>query len=158
MNFIKNHQKTTIVVVVCLILIALAMVAIYRMFYPNSSKSVYGERLKDIPTVDQAVVEKVKEKIEDQSITSSVKTQIDGRIIKFIIDTKKDTAVKDSQNLTTIITDGFSLSILQNYDFEVYITQKESESAVEYPMIGYRSKDAEDFNFVVNKAGDTSEK
>lgn len=158
MNFIKTHQKTTIAIVACLILIILAMFAIYRMFYPNSSKSVYGDRTKNAPEIDQAVVERIKDNIENKGLTNSVSEKVNGPIIKFFIDTKKGTSVKDAQDLTIIITDNFSTSILQYYDIEVYITQKEDEIVNEFPMIGYHSKDAEEFTFVLNKVGATDEK
>lgn len=158
MNFIKTHQKTMIVILTCLILIILAMFAIYKMFYPNSSKSVYGERLKNAPEIDNAVVERIKQDIGNNSAVKSVDYQLNGRIIKFFIDTKENTKKEDAQALTSILTDAFSTTILQYYDITIYYTQTEKEDSTDFPMIGYHSKDAKEFTFTINKVGGSNEK
>lgn len=161
MNFIKTHKNALIVVLTCLVLMILALVAIYRMFYPNSSKSVYGDRTAGAPQIDSAIIEKIKNEITEKDITNSVSYRLDGVIMKFFIDTKKDTKVPDAQQLTDVILDNLALSITDFYDIQVYMTQTEKEDAVEFPMIGYHSKDAKEFTFVLNKkvdkAGDTDE-
>lgn len=158
MNFIKTHKKTVIVMVTCLILMILAIFAVYKMLYPNSNKSPYGHRLENAPAIDNAVVEKTKSNMLDKGNVNTVMYELRGPIMKFYIDTKKDTKVEDAQKLADIIIETFSNTITQFYDIEVYITQKENETASEYPVIGYHSKDAKAFSFVVNKAGDTDEK
>jgi len=147
-----------IVAVTCLILMILAIFAIYKMLYPNSNKSPYGNRMAGAPDIDNAVVERIKSSILENSNVNTVTYNQNGPILKFFIDTKTGTKKEDAQKLANIVTDTFSNTIIQFYDIQVSITQKENEETSDFPMIGYHSKDAKEFIFVINKAGDTSEK
>ena len=88
MEFIKKHKAPFIVGIVCLILLILAFFAIYRMFYPSSSKSVYGDRLENAPEIDNAVIEKIKKEILDSDLAIEVTYETKVATMKFFVDVK----------------------------------------------------------------------
>lgn len=159
MNFIKKHRTSLIVAMVCLILVILAVVAIYKMFYPNSGDDVYGPRLENAVEIDNAVLEKTKEDIKNLGTVNTVTYHLSGPTMKFFVDVKNDTTVEQVKEMPKIILDNFSKTVTTYYDIEIYFTQKEGKDA-SFPIIAYHSKSAEQFSFVINKEnkGETDEK
>lgn len=156
MNFIKKNKVALIVIFICLILVVLAGFAVYRMFYPSGNKSIYGDRLTNAVEIDNAVIEQIKQEIKDTDLVSSVDYQLNVRTMKFFIDVKKDTKIEKAQQLSKIILDKLSTKVITYYDIQIYLTQSVKEDA-NYPSIGYHSKDATFFSWVVNKEGRTNE-
>ena len=103
MEFIKKHKAQFIVGVVCLILLLLAFFAVYRMFYPSSSKSVYGDRLENAPEIDNAVIEKIKNEIIDSDLALEVSYETKVVTMKFFIDVKADTKLEEAKQLSEIV-------------------------------------------------------
>lgn len=149
MEFIKKHKASFIVGIVCLILLILAFFAIYRMFYPSSSKSVYGDRLENAPEIDNAVIEKIKNEILESDLAIEVTYETKVATMKFFVDVKSDTKLDEAKQLSEIILDNLSTQVIGFYDIEIFFTEpsKENES---YPLIGYHSKQATEFSWVDN--------
>lgn len=156
MNFIKKHKAALAITFVCLILIFLASLAVYRMFYPSGDKSVYGDRLQNAPEIDNTVISQIEEEIKNTQLVNSVDYKTNVTIMKFFIDVKSDTEVEEAKQLSDIIMNKLSNKVINFFDIEIYLTQKDGSNS-SYPSIGYHSKDAEDFSWVINKVGETSE-
>ena len=156
MEFIKNHKATVAVAIVCFILVILAGFAVYRMFYPSSDKSVYGDRLENAPEIDNAVIEQIKNEMEKTGLITSVEYKTNVRTMKFFVDVKTSTKIKDAEKIATIILEKLSTKVIGFYDITIYFTQTDGSSE-EYPAIAYHSKDSEAFHWVTNKAGEVSE-
>lgn len=156
MEFIKNHKATVGVAIVCFILVILAGFAVYRMFYPSSDKSVYGDRLENAPEIDNAVIEQIKNEMEKTGLLSSVEYKTNVRTMKFFVDVKASTKLEDTEKITKIVLEKLSTKVISYYDITIYFTQNDG-SGEEYPAIAYHSKDSESFNWVTNKAGEASE-
>lgn len=156
MNFIKKNKVPLIVVFVCLILVVLAGFAVYRMFYPSGDKSVYGDRIANAEEVDNAVIEQIKLEIMDTNLVNEVSYTLNVRTMKFFIDVKDNTKIAKAQELSKIILDKLSTKVITYYDIQIYLTQKDGND-VNYPSIGYHSKDATFFSWVVNKEGENDE-
>ena len=152
MKFIKEHKMGLIIGVVCFALAILVFVTVYSMFNPSNSKDIYGSRLDNEVAVSDSDVEIVKTKLNETGIVNTITYNKNVRIIKFIINVKDDTKVKDSYELGDIILENFSEEILKYYDVEVYVTSNTDS----YPMIGYHSKVADKFTWTLNR-GETSE-
>ncbi len=149
MKFVKKYKVQIIVGVICLILLLLAFFAVYRMFYPSNSKSVYGNRLENAPEIDNAVIEKIKNEILDTDLVATVNYNTSVAIMKFSIEVEADTKIKEAEQLGQIILDNLSTKIVDFYDIEIYVTNPSGENE-EYPLIGYHSKNAEEFSWVDN--------
>ncbi|MEG2322385.1 MAG: hypothetical protein RSB71_02735 [Bacilli bacterium] len=154
MNFIKKHEVQLGISLVCFILIILALVAMYRMFYPNRDQSMNSGRLDNAVVIDNAVIEQIKTEITKTNLVDTIDYRLNVRTMKFIIKVKNDTTLEKAQALTNIMTEKLSMSITSYYDIEVYLTKELDNN---FPMIGYHGKDTKVFNWVINKTGDKNE-
>ena len=152
MKFIKKNKTVVIVAIICLVLVILMGVAIYRMFYP-SNDSAYGNRLENAPEIDNAVIEQIKNKIIDSNLVEEVKYNTNVTTMKFFIKVKDGAKLEKAQALSDIIIDTLSTKVVSFYDIEIYLTNENNSS---YPSIGYHSKNAEAFSWT-NNVGDENE-
>jgi len=150
MKFIDKHKTVLIVSLICLILLVLASLAVYRMFYPSGDKSIYGDRLQDAPEVEANIIEEIKTEITNSGLVNEISYTKNVRVIKFIIDVKENAKVMDAEGLSKIILNKLTTKVTTYYDIEIYLTQKNGEDT-NYPAIGYHSKNAEYFSWVTNK-------
>ncbi len=157
MEFIKKHKAPVIVGIICLVLLLLAFFAVYRMFYPSSSKSVYGDRLENAPEIDNAVIEKIKNEIIDSDLVVDVTYETKVATMKFFVDVKSDTKLDEAKQLSEIVLNNLSTKIIDFYDIEIFFTDPSAEN-LNYPLIGYHSKKATEFSWVDNVVeGDNDE-
>ena len=152
MKFIKEHITAIVISIICIVLLVLVFIAVYSMFNPSNSKDIYGSRLENEVIVSDSIVSTIETKLKENDIVSSVTYNKKVRIMKFIIDVKDDTKVEDSYKLGNVILENLSEDILAYYDVEVYITSNTDK----YPMIGYKSKNAQAFTWTLNR-GEVSE-
>ena len=153
MKFMKKNKTILIVGVICLIVFLLMAFAIYHMFYP-SSESVYGDRLDNAPEIDNAVIERIKDKIMDTNLVDKVDYVTSVATMKFFISVKDDTKITDAQKLSEIILNTLSDKVIKFYDIEINLTNEKNE---QYPVVGYHSKNASTFSWVDN-VGEEDEK
>lgn len=153
MKFIKKHITALVVILVCLILVTLAAIAVYRMFYPSNDKSVCGYRGNG-PEVNSEIVTLIKE----NKMVNNVSYQhgLCETTIKFYIDVNSDVKIDKAKGIANIIVENLSLDAIEFYDVTVYLTQKNGEMK-EYPAIGQKSKSSKEFNWVINKEVSDSE-
>ena len=152
MNYIKKNKTTVIVAIICLVLVVLMGVAVYRMFYPSNG-SVYGDRQENAPEIDNVVNEKIKNKIMDSDLVEEVNYNTNVTTMKFFIKVKDSAKLEKVQALSDIILDTLSTKVVSFYDIEIYLTNENNSS---YPSIGYHSKNAESFSWT-NNVGDENE-
>lgn len=148
MKFIKKNKSVIIIVSVCLILLLLSSLAVYKMFNPDGNKY---DRAEGAPIVDEVVIEQIKLQILDTKLASKVEYRTSLAIMKFTLSISEGAKLEDAKNLTNIIIDKLSTTVLGFYDVEVYLT-KENDSS--YPIIAYKSKNAESFSFVLNRGNE----
>ena len=157
MEFIKKHKAQFGVGIICLILLILAVFAVYRMFYPSSSKSVYGNRLENAPEIDGAVIEKIKTEIVESELALEVTYETKVATMKFFIDVASGTKIEKAKQLSQIILDSLSTKVIDFYDIELFFVDPSGENT-DYPLIGYHSKTSTEFSWVDNIAeGDEDE-
>jgi len=156
MNFIKKHKAPLIIILICLILIVLAGFAVYRMFYPSGDKSIYGDRLKNAPVIENETINEIKDELINTNLVNNVDYKTSVRIMKFFIDVKNETSIDDAKALTSIVIEKLNSKVISFYDIEIYLTQKEGTDS-SYPAIGYHNKDSEQFSWTINKAGELNE-
>lgn len=146
MKYIEKNKTAVIVGAICLVLFILMAFAIYRMFYPSSG-SVYGDRLDNAPEIDNAVIEQIKNKINDTNLVEEVQYENNVVTMKFFISVKDSTKLADAQKLGDIILDTLSTKVTNFYDIQIYLTNEKND---EYPSIGYHSKNASSFSWIDN--------
>lgn len=152
MKFIEEHKTSLIITLVCIILFVLMFIAVYSMFNPTSDKSLYGGRLDNEVEVPSNIIDEIKNEISSSDIVNSTSYNKNVKILKFFIEVKDNTKIKDAQKLASIITDKLDKQVLSYYDIEVYF----KGNGDDYPAIGYHSKNASNFTFTINR-GETNE-
>lgn len=152
MKYIKEHKTALIIGIACLVLAVLVFIAVYSMFNPSNSKSIYGGRLDNEVSVETSEVDKIKSELEASGIVDTVNYNKSIRILKFTVNVKDDTKLKDSYKLGDIILNNFSEEVLSYYDIQLSITSNGDD----YPLMGYRSKIAKEFTWTANR-GEVSE-
>ena len=153
MEFIKRHKTSLIIAVVCLILIILACFAVYRMFYPSNSKSVYGDRLENAPEIDNNIIEQIKNSINESGLVTEIKYEKRVATMRFFIYVKSDTDLDDAKKFGDIILNSLSDEVTTFYDIEILLSDKDGVNK-NYPALGYHSKLAEEFSWSSNIAED----
>ena len=153
MAFVKKHQIKLIIVTICLFLVILASIAIYKIFYPNQN-SIYGNRLDNIVVVSNDALENIKTEIINTNKVESVSYNVNARIVKFFIVVKDKISVDSAQKIADIVTGNLDQAILTDYDIEVFISKASDEK---FPIIGYHHKSSLVFSWNNNEVGGINE-
>lgn len=152
MNFIKKHKVLIIIITIAVVLLV-AAILLFNLFYVNSSKSTYGNRLDGLEEMKPSseALNKVKTALTNSEAVKDAKIYENGLIINVIIDVNNGVDRDTAKNLTSLITPEFSEPELKYFDIQVFITC-ESEEAEEklYPIIGYRHKTRSEFIWTNN--------
>ena len=151
MHFVKQHKYWFIAVGIILLLMIISFIAIKDSLFPNSSKSVYGNRLDGINDVriDNDRFDKLKQTLNANEKVESTSIYLKGKIIDVIIDVKKDVDHVSSKALAETIMTEFSDAEKAYYDFQVYIACKDDENDL-YPIIGYKHRTSNNFVWTNN--------
>ncbi len=138
----KDHKVAIITSVIIICLLLLSILAVYTMFNPKGSKS----RQIDVE-VSEEVINSIISEITSSSFVSSAKFEKNETILKFFIDVKSDSKESDIKALSNIIIDKLKKEVTTSYDIEIYV----NGDLEICPMIGYHSKKALEFTWVLNK-------
>jgi len=144
MKFLKKSKYKIILLSIFILIMILAFFGIKELIYPNSSIDLYGNRLDGIEDVSikESTITNIKETITQTDKTNTIDYYLMGRIMKFIIDVKKDTDLVDAKSMVDNIIDKLSEEQQAFYDIEIFITSKESSDSEVYPIIGSKHKDS----------------
>lgn len=164
-KFIKELKINKYTTIAFCIFLGLFLVAwlFYGIVMPSNGKPVYGSRLDDIPceknkTNENLQIdckystelsnqsEKMKQALEEESIVSSAKIDVKGKIVNAIVVVKEDTPIQSAKKLTTKITEILSKEQLKHYDIQIFINN-EKENVKGYPVIGYMNAGAKRFTY-----------
>lgn len=145
MKFIKKNKKKIIIGLI--ILFVLLIVYVVWTMLPNSSKSLYGDRLDGIDDVKIADkdLNKIASELEEIDGVKEVNGDIKGRLINFNVKVDDSVSSSISDSLEPIVLDGFNKEELEYYDLQIFINEKE------YSIIGYKHKTNDKFVWSNNK-------
>ena len=149
MKFIKEHKFYFIGGAVLLLVIVVGIFAFSNIIFPNSGESVYGDRLGGIENVkiESDLITRIEQEFKEKEQVNEISYRLSGRIMNFMIDVKKDTKLEDAQSLAEELLTYFSEEEQKFYDIQVYLTCKEAEESEVYPMIGYKHKTSDVFQW-----------
>ena len=150
LNFLKKHKVAFIVVGVCILLIVLLFFAIKNTFFSNISDSKYGTRLDGIENypISDALVTDIKNAVTENEAVNNISYDLEGRIINFVINVKKDTEIGAARESATKILEFLNEEYQAFYDIQVFITCEDAENT-NYPSIGYKHKTSSEFKWNV---------
>ncbi len=136
MNYVKRNKGTIIAIILFLILVVV-LFQLKNIFFPNSGKAIYGNRLEGIEEVEisEETYEKVKTTLKEESV-SEVSTDISGKLVKIFITVNEDVDLDKAKSYGTKVLEPFSTEQKNYYDFQIYI--EKTGDTEHFPIIGYK--------------------
>ena len=150
MKYIQQHKQQSVLIAISLVLVILIALTIFNVFGSNSSP--YGNRLDEVASINDTEMTKIKEDLLSNKKITTVNYNVNVKVIKFYIDTTATS--NEAQAFANTVLADLNEKSVNGYDIEIYVTNSNS---VDFPMIGYHSKSATTFSWVLNKAEVTSE-
>lgn len=145
----KKHKGLFICLGVLIILIILAIIGVKSLLYPDSSVDKYGDRLNGIEnySISDSSIQNIKNEFLEDSNVNKIDYILTGKIIKIIVEVKKDTKVEDAKNLSEIILKNLTDEQKSFYDIAYTITCEEQSDL--YPIIGSKNKSSSTFSWTI---------
>lgn len=143
MNIVKKNKFTIIAVLIFTSLI-FCLYQVKRVFFPNTGKAIYGERLVGKVEVDEKVYDQLEEKLKENEKVSKVTVRESGKLININITILDDTSIEDAKKLADNILEPFTDSQKGYYDFQIFIN-KENEAENNFPIIAYKHHNSSQF-------------
>lgn len=149
MNFIKRNKSIIIAIVIFLILV-LVLFQLKTIFFPNTGKAIYGNRLDGIENVkiSSETFNNVKSMLEGEGV-SNVSTRLSGKLVKIFITANDEVDVETAKTYGSKVLEAFSEAEKKYYDFQIYI-QKTGEST-QFPIVGYKHHNKESISWTKDR-------
>lgn len=152
-NIFKELGKNKYTMLVFFIFLGLFIMGwlVFGIVMPNGDENKkYGNRLEDIEkagaTITKDDTSKIVTAVEKKDFVKSASTNVEGRIINVIVETKKGTSVKNAKSLGDVILDSMSDTHKKYYDVQLFV-KNENEKEQGFPMIGYKNSSDKGFAF-----------
>ena len=151
MKFIKKN-KYTIIVVLCFVFLVFIGAKAMDLFFPNTGKAIYGNRLDGIEEVKikNSKMDQILGSMKEDAMISKIEEETKGRLVNFIITVNDDVNTTDAKTIADKVITSFSEKQKKYYDFQVLI-QKENKELVDFPIIGYRHHDNTTFSWTKDR-------
>ncbi len=149
MNFIKRNKGTIIAIAIFLVLVV-ALFQLKIIFFPNTGKAIYGNRLEGIENVQisNETYDKVKKSLSEDAV-SKVTTKLSGKIVKIFITVNNDVSLETAKSYGDKSLEPFSAEQKKYYDFEIYVEKK--EESPQFPIIGYKHHSKEKISWTKDR-------
>ncbi len=153
MKFFKKNKYTIIVIVAFILLVFIGAKAM-ELFFPNTGKAVYGDRLDGIEKVQiqDSKIDQILTEMKEDAIVSDITENTQGKIVNFVITVTDETGVDAAKGLADKAIASFEEDQKKYYDFQVLI-KKENKELTDFPIIGYRHHDRDAFVWTKDRAG-----
>ena len=149
MKWIKKN-KLMIIAIVVFTIITIISYKVVKMFFPDTSSAIYGDRLDGKVKVDKDVYEKVKTKISEQEFVKKVTVKENGRIVNIDVQVMDSTSIDAAKGISGLILEFFNESQIGYYDFQIFVT-KESSEENNFPIIGYKQHNSQEFSWTKDR-------
>lgn len=143
--FLKNKKGIKIGLIVFFVLIIVFSVWLFAL--PSFKTNKYGNRLEDIDKhkISNDVISKIKSKASENDSVEKIDYHREGRILNFVITVDSNYGADQAREFSKGILGEISDEDKKYYDIQVLI--KANDKSDVYPIIGYKSKNGDDFNF-----------
>ena len=132
MKFIKKHKFTTFIILIFIIGVVIIHY-LFNLFFINSGKPEYGNRLDGIEAVE--LVEKdlstVKDSIKKNSTVKDVNINVSGRTLDIVITVDDKLSLKDAKKIGQESYASLSDKQVEYYSVQVFI-KKDAEQQAAY--------------------------
>lgn len=141
-KFVKNH-KGVIIFLIALIAIGISMFLFARSILLSGKEgTIYGNRLQGIDKVklNDDTLNKIVSDIKANEQVVSASKRLEGKLLNFTIDVKKEMNVETVKKLSDIILSALKENEKSFYDIQVIITCNEEKESDIYPIMGYKHR------------------
>ena len=141
----KNKKIIKISLVIFFIVIILG--SIWLFIVPTFKTNKYGNRLKDIGKhkISSSTISEIKNKANENDSVLKITYHREGRILNFVMTVDSNFGVDQAKEFAGGILSSISDEDKSYYDIQVLI--KANDKSENYPIIGYKNKNSEGFNF-----------
>ena len=150
-KFYKKHSN--VVNIGGLIIIGCVLIyGIVGFFNDNTSAPLYGNRLDGIRKVEikKGRLKSMGEDLAKEEKISEAKVELEGKIIMVNVVVENDTSIDEAKKEATTITKHLEKDELKFYDIEIFVS-KEDEKQNNFPIIGHKKADKDDFSWTKNR-------
>lgn len=140
-NFVIENKKIVILVSIIILALILLLILYKSLFYSNSEKAVYGDRLRDIKKNEFTKEQRVEtyDKVVEVAGVSEAKISVKGRLIKFYVTFDDGVSAEDIKNKFNEMLGFLEDDVKGYYDVTFYAAQT-ADGKTKYPVIGYKQK------------------
>lgn len=155
MTFIRKHKLLIGLSLLFVVILAVIIIWLINVSVENETDK-YGNRINGIENVQIAnsKVDEIKNTILTNTQINKIIYRLDGKLIKFFIEIKKDTEEINIENILSTIIEKFNDEERKFYDFQIFITSEEKKEP--YPIIAYKHRNNEVFT-ITKKEGSNNE-
>lgn len=141
MKYIKNHKFTCVVILIFIALV-IVMYVLYNLFFINSSKPEYGNRLEGIEAVEikNDTLKKVENDIKAKKGVKDVSTNITGRTLDIVVTVEDNMSLKDAKSIGNTSYKSLNEKQIKYYSIQIFV-KKLDEAQNNFPIIGYKQKE-----------------
>lgn len=145
-KFLMEHKKIIKLGLVFFFLI-LIVVCLWLFIVPTFKTNKYGDRLKDIDKhkISNEVINKIKDKADDNDSVKKIDYHREGRILNFIVTVDSNFGVDQAKDFGKSLLDEIKDSDKKYYDIQILIDSDDKSD--NYPIIGYKNKNSDDINY-----------
>ena len=155
---ILKDNVFTIFVIVISIIGMFVLSYMKKVYWDNNNQAAYGERIEDVKNhvIDDGMIKKIEENIEDLEGVSSVKYDLEGRIINLTITVENSVTVKNAKKLDSSILNNFDEDQLSYYSIQIYFV-KDDSSFDDFPIMGYKHYSSNDVSWTKDREAASDE-
>ena len=145
MKWIKKNKFTCLAIVLFVVIAIVGYKAI-SVFFPDTDRAIYGDRLDNKVAVKKSAYDSLKAKFSEQEFVKEVSVRENGRTINIIVTVNDSTSKDSAKSLAGMVTEHFTEIQIGYYDFQLFI-QKEDKSENDFPIIGYKQHNSSEFSW-----------
>ena len=142
-----NKNKKGIKIGLVIFFIVIIFTCIWLFIVPTFKTNKYGNRLKDISKhkISSDTISEIKNKANDNDSVLKITYHKEGRILNFVMTVDSNFGVDQAKEFASGILSSISDEDKSYYDIQVLI--KSDDKSDNYPIIGYKNKNSDGFNF-----------
>jgi len=149
MKLIKRNKFTFFIIFFFFILFILVF-QIKDLFFPDAGDANYGDRLDNLVEVEKSTLTDMANKVKENESVKDVTSTASGRIINIIITVNDEVGLSAAKKIGESVKEFLTEENIANYDIQVFL-KKESEAENDFPIIGYKAKERDNFSWVKDR-------
>jgi len=110
----------------------------------------YGDRLDNLVEVEKSTLTDMANKVKENESVKDVTSTASGRIINIIITVNDEVGLSAAKKIGESVKEFLTEENIANYDIQVFL-KKESEAENDFPIIGYKAKERDNFSWVKDR-------